>query len=301
MNGRTNSTTVHRTDAPSDASTWHSLVRTVTDGYFDDLGPRILQGRRYDARDNAGGVQVAMVNETYAAREFPGGNPLGRRIVVRGLEREIVGVFRDTHQFSRTRAPSPEVWTPYAQEYQDWMRRFMSVAVRSPRPSTDLLATLRQELRSTDSEIAVIRTRTMQSLVDRELRLPRFRSALMLAFAAVALILSAVGIGGVMAYTVSRRAPDLALRLALGARPADVKRLILGQSARLALAGVAAGLVIALVTSRFVGSLLYGVPAVDPLVFGATAVLLTGVALLASYLPARRAASVDPAATLRAE
>jgi len=298
MSGALNSTGINRTDRPSEAegSTLSALVRAVAGDYFSTMGIALSRGRPFTPADRMGALEVALVNEEFARRMFPGEDALGKTVRVRDVERQIVGIVRSVKEFTVAGELEPTLYTPYAQERQNWMRETMTFVLAS---SAGAMSTARRALRAANSELTVSQPRALQSVVDADVATPRFRAWLVLTFAVLAVLLAGLGIGSVLAYTVTQRVPEIGVRLALGAAPAEVVRLVVSESARLAGAGVALGAVGALAAGRLISRFLYGVQPADPfaLVLGTSILML--VALAASWLPARRGARVEPASVLR--
>jgi putative ABC transport system permease protein len=207
---------------------------------------------------------------------------------------EIVGVVADIRQTSLSDRPAPGVYIPFTQESMPWQ----TLVVRTKNDPMGLAAVIRHEVAALDPEQPVARIATMDELMEASTAQPRFRTFLLGSFAGVALVLSAIGIYGVMAYTVSRRTHEIGVRMALGAPPGDILRLILGESMTLTLLGVLLGLAGAYAVTRVMNSLLVGVASTDPFTFASVTLLLCCVGLLGSYVPARRAARVDPLVAL---
>jgi predicted permease len=288
--------------------------RAVDPGYFRALGAPLLAGRWFTASDAAGATPVAIVNQRFARRYFGNGNPLGRHIVIGATfpdkayvdpPREIVGVVGDV----KSQLSLPAVSTMFVPEAQ---ASYATVALfGSVFPSVLLVRTIGNPLRqavpvrrlvaSLDSAIPVGRIETMNQVRAASVGMERFMLVLMGIFAGLALLLSALGIYGVLSYTVAQRTPEIGLRMALGATPADVLRMVFGYAGRLAALGAALGLAGAYGLTRLMGSLLYGVRASDPVSFLVTAALLAVVALCACAVPAWRAMRVEPVVALRYE
>jgi len=210
---------------------------------------------------------------------------------------EIVGVVADIRQANLSDEPAPGIYLPYTQEPMPWQ----TLLVRTKNDPMSLVPLIRGEVAGLDSQQPIARIATLDQLMEASTAQPRFRAALLGAFAGVALLLAAIGIYGMMAYAVSRRTREIGIRMALGARPGNMLKLIFGQSMTLTLLGVLLGLAGAFAVTRLMNSLLFGVTSTDPFILTAVTVLLCGVALLASYIPARRAARVDPIVALRCE
>ena len=277
--------------------------RIVSPGYHEAARIPLVRGRLLSDQDRAGAQRVMLINETFARRIFPGEEPLGRRIVFgdgqSAVAREIVGVVGDVRHAGLEQDAGLEYYLPFRQN--SFNRMTVVTRARDGVEPTQLAAPLRAIVREADREAPVYNVRTMEQLLARSVARRRFNMLLLGGFALVALLLAALGIYGVMAYSVAQRTHEIGVRVALGARPADVLRMIVGQGMALAALGVAFGLAFALALTRVMGSLLYGVSATDPLTFGGVALALAAVALLACYLPARRATKVDPMVALRYE
>jgi len=281
-----------------------SALRTVRAGYFNTMGIKMMEGRDFDARDTLMGTQVAIINETLARKHFPGQNPMGRRINPsfgideRGIQwREIIGIVKDVHHASLSEAAEEEIYVPHAQAPLSTI----TMIARTNNDPHNLIASVRREVAALDSELPVFNIRTLEENMTRSVAQPRFNTLLLAVFAGVALLLTAVGLYGVMAYSVTQRTQEIGIRMALGAQTYNVLGLIIRQGMVLALSGVGIGLIGAFALTRLMASFLFGIGATDPLTFAAIGLLLTAVALLACYLPARRAAKVDPMVALRCE
>jgi predicted permease len=246
---------------------------------------------------------VAIVNETLARRYFPGGNAVGRRLKQGGDERptnpwmEIVGVVGDV-KYSGLHAP-PEPAFYLADRQQPFTSRF--VTVRTAADPRSALTSIRAAVSALDRDLPVARLHTIDQLMNESVAAPRFRTTLVTVFAILGLVLAAVGIYGVMAQTVSERARELGVRVALGATTRDVMRMVLAEAFALAAAGVVLGVAGAVAATRLMAALLFGVTPTDPATFVSTAGFLMVIALAGSYVPARRATRVDPIAILRSE
>jgi putative ABC transport system permease protein len=210
---------------------------------------------------------------------------------------EIVGVVADIRQTNLSDEPSPGIYIPFTQESMPWQ----TLVVRTKNDPMSLAALIKHEVAARDPQQPVARIATLDELLEASTAQPRFRTFLLGSFAGLALLLSAVGIYGVMAYTVSRRTREIGVRMALGARSVDILKLVVGQSLRLTLLGILLGLLGAYAVMRVMNGLLFGVTSTDPFIFMSVTLLLCGVALFASYLPARRAMSVSPMVALRDE
>lgn len=293
--------------APAEGTEPSAGARIVSPGYFTAFRIPLLRGRALDARDREGALRAVVVNEALVRAEFPGVDPIGERI---RFAREssggpgwmtIVGVVGDVKHRGLDRQELPTVYVPYAQNTNPW-HRWGEVVIRSAGgASPDLVEQVRERVRGQDQLLPITKVRSLDELVSQTLEGRRFELAIFASFALLALLLSATGVYGLLAYSVSRRLPELGLRKALGAPDRRVLTLVLAESAALTVVGVVLGLAGAAAAGRLMRGLLYGVGTGDPLAFGATVVLVAQVALLASALPALRAARVDPGIALRAE
>jgi putative ABC transport system permease protein len=274
----------------------------VQPNYFQMMGIQLLQGRTFTAQDGRDSPRVAIVNETFVKRYFPNEDPIGKRFTFGdgGPNAQwiaIVGVVRDTKRQGVDQPIRIESWMPLAQS----PARSMEVVLRTTGDPLALGNSAREAIWSIDRDLPIPRIQTMEQNLSTRVAQRRLNMLLLGLFASVALVLSAVGIYGVMNYTVTQRTNEIGIRVALGAQIRDVLRLVVGEGMILALAGVVIGLVMTFAMTRLMASLLFGVSASDPLTFAAIAALLFGVALLACWIPARRATEVDPMVALRYE
>jgi putative ABC transport system permease protein len=284
--------------APDDRS--YPLVRFVDPQYFGVLSIPLLAGRGFDEHDRLGAVRSMIVSQSMATRFFPGKNPLGQHLIVyMGDDQspwQIVGIVGDAR--SDIAAPAePTMYFPYDQ----FPYRYMVLTVRTHTEPGSVLDSVRRAVDSVDPDEPVYQARTLDELIDESLVPWRFSMTLLSVFAAMALLLAAAGIYGVMAYLVLQRTHEVGVRMDLGARPGDVLRLVVTDGARLVLLGVLLGLVISFALTGLMAGLLFNVSAADPTTLGLVACLLVLVALAACYVPARRAAKVDPIVALRHE
>jgi putative ABC transport system permease protein len=274
--------------------------RVISPGYFRTLGAP-LRGRDFDERDTAESQPVAIISEEMARRYWPGEDPLGKTVIMSSLgnkSRAIIGVAGDIRSFGLETEPGAMIYAPTAEVPRAIQSRLV---VRTRAEATAQTSAVRGALRSIDSIVPVTDIQTVEQLLYDSLGSRRFNMFLLGSFAGVALLLASVGLFGVMAYLVSQRTREIGVRMALGARPRDVFRLVIGRGMLLALIGAAAGLAGALGLARFLETLLFQIRPTDALTFTVTPALLLGVALLACYIPARRAMKVDPMVALRCE
>jgi putative ABC transport system permease protein len=279
---------------PANVNQEIALVSSTPE-YFRALGASLRQGRLFTPQDRTGAPLVALVNEAAVRRWFGGGNPIGRRVVTNGAPREVVGVVADVLQRSAAEPVAATVFVPYAQR----TTRSMKLVVRTTGEPAALAAAVRAEIRAVDPNLAVADITPMTELVARSLTAPRFYTSLLALFAGIALVLAATGVFGVMSYAVAQRSREISIRLALGAVPRDMLRMIVGQALGLSAIGVVLGLIAALGLGRFIRGQLFGVTVADPVTFGVVPLVLVASAILASFLPARRATKLDPANALR--
>jgi len=274
-------------------------MRQVSLDYFETARTPLLRGRVFTAQDVAGGQPVVIVNETTAKRYWPDQNPIGKRLANSRdmIQREIVGVVADVKFNTLSTASSEEMYLPLAQS--PWPT--MTVVVRSDANAQPLVAAVRAKIAEIDPTLPVSGILSMDAVVATSVSQPRLVMQFVGVFAGFALLLAAVGIYGVMAYSVTQRTQEMGIRVALGAGPRDILKLVVGQGMRLTLAGVAAGVLVSLALTRLLASLLFGVHAIDMTVFTVAALVLVAAAFLACYLPARRATQVDPIVVLRFE
>jgi putative ABC transport system permease protein len=274
-------------------------ARAVSPNYFRTMSIPVLSGRDFTERDNIQSARAIIINAKMADIYWPGEDPVGKRLIMEGEKapREIVGVVGDVKHWGLEEESRPEMYWPLYQE----PLVFTSVVIRSKTDPASLAAAVRSEVKAIDNDQPVYRVRTMEQLLSRSVAAERFSMLLLAIFALVALVLAAVGIYGVIAYSVSQRTREIGIRMAMGAEARDVLGLVVRQGLRLAAAGVAIGIGGALALTRVMAGLLYGVSTTDFETFVAVPLLLTMVAALASYIPARRATKVDPMVALRYE
>jgi putative ABC transport system permease protein len=274
----------------------------VSANYFETMGMRLVKGRWFTDADTADKPRLTVINETLARRLWPGEDPIGKRLKQDWPEsqtpwREVVGVVADVKSEGIDQETPMQVYFPLAQE----PRGALYLVVRTVGPPLALASTVEGTIHTIDKDLPVFGIQSMDQLLGNDIAQQRLTMALLAGFAVLSLLLAAVGIYGVIAYSVGQRTHEIGIRIALGARSWDVLRLVLGQGMRLALIGVALGLVASFALTRLMKTLLFGVEATDPMTFVALSLLLGIVALLACWIPARRAAKVDPMVALRGE
>jgi putative ABC transport system permease protein len=274
----------------------------INEGFFQTLRVPLRQGRFFNAQDNQAAVPVTVINETMARRLWPGEQAVGKRFKLGPAQAAnpwltVVGVAGDMRRQSLEQQPSAQIFRPYRQSPE----RRLILLVRTTGEPTGLAPLVRSEIRALDQTVLINGIATLESQLDRRVAERRFQTWLLALFSALALLLSAVGIYGLMQQSVALRTREIGTRLALGAQPRTVLRLVIGQGMRLALCGIGIGLLAAFGLTRVLVSLLFGVTATDPATFIAAPLVLLLMALLASYLPARRATKIDPLVALRHE
>lgn len=293
--------TVQGQGEPTQAITASKLV--VSPNYFRALGIALKDGREFDQRDSTRSEPVAIVSQSLARHFWPGRSAVGQRIDP-GFSGtgwcSIVGVVGDVKQGGLASDAPLTIYMPYEQG-PSFLLSFMAIAVRTDGDPLAMVNAVRTQVQSVDSEIPIFGVSSMEELISKSVSEPRFNSVLLASFAGLALLLAAVGIYGVIAYSVTQRTHEIGIRMALGAEPRRVAKSIVGEGARLALLGIALGIVASLVLARLIANFLFGVTATDPSTFCGVSILLTLVALAGCYIPARRAAKVDPIVALRYE
>ena len=284
--------------------------RPISKGYFQTMGIPLIEGRELTERDNADAPGVIVINQAMADRYWPGEDPVGKRVgsgvrnigplgrvMPRVLEFEVVGVVGNEKNNGLNAAADPAIYFSHDQ----FAYRSMSVMVRSAQNPMGLLGAIQNEVWAMDNGLPVSDVKTASQILANSVAQPRFSVLLLGIFAALALILAAVGIYGVMAYSITQRTREIGIRMALGASSTDVLKMVLREGFKFASVGIGIGLAGAFVVTRVLTSLLYGVSAADPVIYAAVSIILAAVALLACYIPARRATKVDPLVALRYE
>lgn len=290
---------VFRTDrpAPPAGQVPAELCRVIDPGYFRTMGIPLVAGRNFSEADRPGAPGAVIVSRRFADKYFPAEDPIGHPLRVAGRDRQVVGVVADVRSQNLTAPPAPEVYVPHAQTSV----RAITYVVKSAQPAGRVLADARAVVQAMDTQVPLIFPETMDEVLGRATARPRFYTLLLALFAVVAVSLATVGVYGVVSYAVSQRTREIGVRMALGAGRAQVVRMIVWQGLRPALAGVAAGLGVALASGRLIRGELYGVGTHDPATFAAVTGLLIAVVVLASVVPAFRATHVAPASALRGE
>lgn len=294
-----------RPQMPSEVD-FNSDYRFVSPDYFKAIGMRLLKGRYFTAADDEHAPGVVIINESMARRYWPGEDPIGKRIsdgLPQSLWLTIIGVVEDVKHHGLNNPTRAERYLPDAQMNYSHLGvwRARTIVVRTASDPLGVIGAVKEEVRSLDNDLPVSNVKTMEQVISTSLERPRFTMLLLVIFSGVALILAAIGIYGVMSYSVIRRTHELGIRMALGAQPKDILKLVVRQGFAMVITGVAIGLIGAFVVTRVLSSLLYGVSTTDPMTFAAVVLLLMTVALLACYVPARRATKVDPIEVLRYE
>ncbi len=270
-------------------------LNSISPGYLQTVGLKLLQGRDFAASDGPTSPPVALISES-AVKHFNGRNPIGEQIDL-GDPLTIIGIVSDARRRSLDAPPKAAVYLPYSQ----FVLPYMGAVVRTDRGAGVVASAVRAAVAEIDPDLPIGDVKTMEQIIEESTGEPRFRSFLIASFAALALLLAAVGVYGLISFTVTQRVPEIGVRLALGASPRQVFTQVVGQGLRLAAAGVGLGLVAAAAATTLVRGLLFNTSATDPLVYGSLAALLLAMAALACYVPARRAMRVDPMTALRSE
>jgi macrolide transport system ATP-binding/permease protein len=273
----------------------------VSDEYFNTAGVQALRGRTFTEADNRGATPVVVINETMARRFFPDVDPIGRTIRVSREQRTIVGIVRDAKYHSLNEDATPYVYAPLNQSIADVGLETLTLLVRTSGDPARVIDGVRGEIRAIDANLPISNVKTIRAHLGDALMAQRFGSAILSLFSLLTLVLASVGIYGVVAYLVGQRTREIGIRMALGADRGNILKLMMAKSIYPIVAGVGLGLGVAILLTRSLSNFLYGVSTTDPLTFALSALLLTAVALLASYIPARRATRVDPMIALRYE
>jgi putative ABC transport system permease protein len=280
-----------------------AFYNTVSPDLFRTMEIPVSKGRPFNEHDDQKAQKVIIINETLARRHFPGEDPIGKRMTLNDENPKeedwatIVGVVKDTKPLALDRKPAPEMYMPFAQR----PARSMALMIRTTNKPESVAAAVRRNVQALDGNQLAYGLRTFEGVMSEAVATPRFRASLLGVFAVVALMLAMVGVYGVMSYAVAQRTHEIGIRMALGAEPRDALKMVMRQGAKLAVAGVAIGSGAAAALTWLIEGLLFDLRATDPATFVTAPLLLAGVALLACYLPARRATKVDPVVALRCE
>jgi len=275
-------------------------ISVITPGYFHTMAIPVLKGRDFELRDRPGTAAVAIINRTLANRFYPNEDPIGQPLSIQwsgANPRQIVGIVGDIRHNALDSEPLPTIFLPSAQN----PNVFASLVVRTSSDPVPLAASIQAEIHAIDKDQPVADIRTMDDVLSDSVARPRFQSTLLGLFSGLSLVLTLVGIYAVMSYSVTGQTHEIGIRMALGAQPADVLKLVLREAMILTAAGLIAGLGAAFALTRYLSSLLYGITATDPGTFTGVVVLVAAVALAAAYIPARRATNIDPMKALRYE
>jgi predicted permease len=273
----------------------------VGNQFFPTMGIPMIAGRGFGSQDTATSPKVAVINQSLARTRFPHGNPIGQRFRAGGSKNDwiqVVGICADTRYQTLREDPPPQYFVPYMQQHE---AEGMTYAIRTHLKPAAIVPALRRAVSAIDSEMLLTHVRTQQEQIDETMRAEIVLAEITAGFGILALALACMGIYGIMAYSVANRRNEIGIRLALGAQPRQVRGMILRESTWLAVAGIVVGVGAALTLTRLVKSMLYGIQPYDPLTLTAGVLLLLAVALAASWIPARRAAGVQPMEALRHE
>ncbi|HKX32999.1 MAG TPA: ABC transporter permease, partial [Blastocatellia bacterium] len=300
--------TIEGQPAPDPAARSAAHFQMVSPTYFSVMKIPLLKGRSFTEQDRSGGAAVAIINQTMANRFFNNQDPLGKRLLIEALVPgrnelgaavpwEIVGIIGNVKESSLEAEGASEIYVPFSQSPQP----NSALVVRTTGEPTQLTGAVQQAIGAVDKDQPVTEIKSMEQVLAQSLAGRRFSTQLLIAFAAIAMVLAAVGIYGVISYSVAQRTHEIGIRMALGAGSGEVFKLILKQALKLASIGVVIGLIGAFALTRLISGLLFGISAADPATFGLISILIVGVASAASYFPARRAMKVDPIVALRVE
>jgi putative ABC transport system permease protein len=269
--------------------------RRVSSGYLKTMGIALLRGRPISDRDVQDAPPVILIDETLARQYWPNENPIGRRMQLWGKFREVVGIVGQVHHYGLDKQPEPTMYAPYAQ----MSNKAMALAVRTTLDTPALVKTVKQAVWSVDPGQPVFQIRSMDDYLSLANTAPRISTSLLVVFAAVSMLLAAIGIHGVVSYGIAQRTREFGLRMALGSTPGQLKLLVIRKGIGTAFIGLLAGMVGAIALKSALHVLFYGVAPIDPIVMTGVAALLLAVTLIANYIPAQRATRIDPIEALR--
>jgi len=275
-------------------------VRVTSPDYFEAIGTNLRRGRLFNSRDDANATRVILVNEAFAKKFLPGEEAIGQRLNFGGDEKanqEVIGIVSDVKNDDLDEAPDPTVYSPYAQN----VRATMSLVIRSRQEPGQLASAVRREVQALDPNLPVSNIKPVGQMISERASPKRLMTYILAVFALIALVLASVGIYGVMSFAVTQRTREIGVRMALGAQAFDVLKLIVRNGMKMTLIGVVIGLAGAFALTRLLANLLFKVTATDEVTFAGVALSLIAVALIACYVPARRATRVDPLVALRDE
>jgi putative ABC transport system permease protein len=305
FNGMNFAFSVEGQTSPSDMKLPFALYRVVSPDYFRAMGIPLQRGRFFDAHDSAESQPVILISRRLAEQYWPGEDPTGKRLKIGPLDSPnswmtVVGVVGDVRQTGLYGDLRMDIYVPYAQERRGFIAP-RDLVLRTKGDAASVAGAVREAIWSVDKDQPVSHVRTMDQVFAAAISQERFQALLLGLFAALALVLACIGLYGVISYAVAQRTHEIGVRMALGARPGDVLRLVLRQGMSLTVVGLVLGIAIGSVATRVLTDMLYGVTARDPLTFVGVPILLLLVAFLACYIPARRATRIDPLAALRRE
>jgi hypothetical protein len=289
---------VRRADLPPDARGVQGQQRVIEGPYFKAVGIPLLRGRTFGPEDDARAPCRVVISQELARQLFPSEDPIGKRLRVAGQQPEIIGVVGDVALGPRA-ALRPYVYHSHSQFAADRNWALTQVVALDADPSSSLLADARRELSLIDPSLVLHEPKMLDDVIGAGVAQERFALMLVASFALLALVLAAIGIYGVLSYSVSRRSKEMGIRMALGAPARAVRSMVVRDGGRLAAIGIGLGFVVALAATRALGALLFGVSATEPVVFAAAGAVLAGVAMLASWIPARAATKADPLQAVR--
>ncbi|MGH9592966.1 MAG: FtsX-like permease family protein, partial [Bryobacteraceae bacterium] len=297
-----------RKAATGEEAAFDADLRYISPAYFSALQIPVIQGRVFNDGDASGTEPVAVINQSMARTFWPGGNPIGEHIWIgkpmgptaaEPAPRRVIGIVQDIHEKSIAQPPVETMYVPSAQANGSMSSVYF--LVRTSRDAASMTATVRTALRDLAPDQPLGAVQSLDQLVDKSLQDRYFQTTLLSLFGGMALLIAAVGVYGVVSYSVTTRTREIGVRMALGAAPADVLRMVIGQGLRLATAGVVLGLAASFALTRLISGELYGTTATDPVTFAAVTIVLLAMAVTACWIPARRATRVDPMIALRYE